>query len=49
VVEEAKVAISGKGQDIASVLSSGTSAQEKRRQNRDKKEKQEREDSQKKG
>lgn len=48
VVEEANVAVSGKGKDMAAVVSSGKSAQEKRRQNRENKEKQEREDAQKK-
>jgi hypothetical protein len=43
VVEEADVGKSGKAQDMATVLSSGTKAQEKRKANREKKEKEERE------
>ena len=39
VVEDANVAMSGKGKDVAAVISSGKSAQEKRRQNRANKEK----------
>ena len=43
VVEEADVGKTGKAQDMATVLSSGTKAQEKRKANREKKEKEERE------
>lgn len=47
VEKEAQVAVSGKGKDMAVVISSGKSAQEKRRQNREKKEKEEKEDEKK--
>jgi len=43
VVGEADVGKSGKAQDMAIVLSSGTKAREKRKANREKKEKEERE------
>lgn len=43
VVQEADVGKSGKAQDMATVLSSGTKAQEKRKANREKKEEEERE------
>lgn len=43
VEEEINVAMRGKGKDMANVVSSGKSAQEKRRQNREKKEREERE------
>lgn len=43
VIEEADVGKSGNAQTMATVLSSGTKAQEKRKANREKKEREERE------
>lgn len=48
VVEEVQVAVSGKGKDMAAVISSGKDAQEKRRRNREKKEEEEKRDREKK-
>ncbi|KAF1958857.1 hypothetical protein CC80DRAFT_490638 [Byssothecium circinans] len=44
IEEEAQVAVSGKAKDMAAVISSGKSAQGKRRQNRENKEKEEKEE-----
>ncbi|GKT61139.1 hypothetical protein ColTof4_01242 [Colletotrichum tofieldiae] len=53
VVEEANVAVSvaasGKGSEVATVISSGQSAQNKRRENREKKAREEREATENKG
>lgn len=48
VVGDAEIGVSGKGKDMAAVISSGKSAQEKRRQNRENKEKEEKEEAEKK-
>ncbi len=47
VAEQADVGKSGKAQDIAVVLSSGTRAQERRKANREKKEREEQEEREK--
>jgi hypothetical protein len=47
VVEQANVGMSGNARDMATVLSSGTRAQERRKKNREKKDKEEREEEKK--